>query len=102
MGVYEKFRESPNKTELRRIYYSPGIQNHPQFGSIFPMPSINMVFDNKMRSAVYHLNKAMDALQSTKYEDIIKHKHAQSKRIQKKRKGKKDKKDKEDSGNQAK
>lgn len=95
--IFEKFRESPNKTELKRIYYTPGVQNHPQYGSIFPMPSINMVFNNKMRSAVHHLNEAMEALQSNKYEDIIKSRYAQKGRTKKKRK-----KEKESKTNQAK
>eukprot|EP01083_Nonionella_stella_P183537 663573_1 len=60
--IYKYNRLSPKQTELQRIYYCPGIQNHPQFGSIFPMPSINMVFNNKMRNAVFHLNKSMEII----------------------------------------
>merc|ERR1712157_437781 len=64
--IYKSNRLSPNTTELQRIYYCPGVENHPQFGSVFVMPQINMVFNNKMRSATFHLNKAMKLMQSAK------------------------------------
>ena len=60
--ILKSHRLSPKQTELRRIYYCPGVENHPQFGSIFIMPQINMVFNNKMRSATHHLNKAMELI----------------------------------------
>eukprot|EP01084_Bolivina_argentea_P162330 282516_1 len=69
--IYKYHRLSPKQIELQRIYYCPGVQTHPEFGSIFPMPSINMVFNNKMRNAVYHLNKAMKSLQSDQFNRMI-------------------------------
>merc|ERR1712087_375219 len=99
--IYELNRLSPKQTELQRIYYCPGMPNHPHFGSIFPMPAINMVFNNKMRSAVWHLNEAQKKLQSEKFEQIIKHKHKEStSKKEKKRKKKEQKKQRQTQQNQ--
>mmetsp|Transcript_43345 Transcript_43345/g.71617 ORF Transcript_43345/g.71617 Transcript_43345/m.71617 type:complete len:94 (+) Transcript_43345:2-283(+) len=66
--------------------------NHPQFGCIFPMPSINMVFANKLRTAVHHLNNAIQPLQTNSLRQIIETKQKQTQK--KKRKTDKRKKQK--------
>lgn len=91
--IYEYNRSSPNKAELQKIYYCPGAQNHPQFGSIFPMPSISMVFNNKLRNATFHLNKAIEKLKSKEdFEKLIENRNSMRDQSKKKKKKKKRKK----------
>lgn len=62
--LYKYLRQSPTERRLQRTYYCPGHRLHPEWGSIFAMPNINMVFMNKLRTSVYHMNEAIHALQS--------------------------------------
>ena len=62
-------RNGPNDEKdryLRNIYYSPGHQQHPNRGAIYPMPTMNLIFDNKLRNATFHLNNALNSLNNCK------------------------------------
>ena len=97
--IYEYNRISPKQAELQKIYYCPGKQNHPQFGSIFPMPTISMVFNNKLRNATWHLNQAMEKLKSKQdFIKVIQNRNSMYNvdKKKKKKKGKKRNKQKDD------
>ena len=66
--VIHKFnRVGPNDEtdkQLTNVYYAPGHAMHPNRGSIYPMPTMNLIFDNKLRNATYHLNTALNAVKN--------------------------------------
>jgi len=64
--INESTRKSKDDVELMKVYYSPGVNGHPHRGHIFPMPVIDMIFMNKLRTAMFHVNTAFDNVQHLK------------------------------------
>ncbi|ETO18523.1 hypothetical protein RFI_18742 [Reticulomyxa filosa] len=64
--IHENLRTSVQDVELMKVYYSPGVNGHPHRGHIFPMPVIDMIFMNKLRTAMFHINHAFQSVQDMK------------------------------------